>query len=73
MKIYTITHDNHGYDYFLGHTIAANSEDEVRALAKRASADEGHKAWDDASIVEEGIYTGDFTEPFIIMSDFNAG
>ena len=36
MKIYTIEHEEFNYDAYLGHVIVANSEDEVREIAKGA-------------------------------------
>ena len=73
MKIYTITHQENGYDFYLGHVVIANSETEVRKLAIENSADEGGRVWEKAEIIEQGKYTGDETEPIILMSDFNAG
>lgn len=74
MKIYTIeTGQSRGYDIYLGHVIVANDEAEVRQLAKNESADEGGKIWDSAKVTECGDYTCDRTEPFILLSDFNAG
>ena len=73
MKIYTIEHEKFNYDAYMGHTVVANSELEVRELAKRISADEGEEIWDSAKIEEHGEYTCHRTEPFILMSDFRAG
>ena len=73
MKIYTITHEDFSYDAYMGHTVVANSELEVRELAKDISADEGKEIWNTAKIEEHGKYTSDKTEPFILMSDFQAG
>ena len=73
MKIYTIEHEEFNYDAYLGHTVVANSESEVRELAKEISADEGKDIWDSAKVEEHGEYTCHRTEPFILMSDFRAG
>ena len=73
MKIYTIEHKNLSYDAYMGHTVVANSESEVRELAKGISADEGKAIWDSAKVEEHGEYTCHRTEPFILMSDFRAG
>ena len=73
MKIYTIEHENFNYDAYMGHTVVANSELEVRELAKGISADEGKEIWDTAKVEEHGEYTCHRTEPFILMSDFRAG
>jgi hypothetical protein len=73
MNIYLITHNEEGWDYCLGHIIAANNEDEVKYLAKHASADEGKDVWDTADIIIYGNYVGTETKPFIILTDFNRG
>lgn len=73
MKIYTIKHDENEYDSFLSHAIVANTELEVRCLAKLDPGDEGEEIWDTAKIEEQGEYTGNKTEPFILMSVFRAG
>ena len=73
MKIYTIEHSEFNYDAYMGHTVVANFELEVREIAKSKSADEGKYVWEKAEVLECGEYTGRRTEPFILMSDFNAG
>ena len=74
MKIYTITHDDGGCDCYNGHVIVANNTNEVISLAQKQSADEGEDVWDNtASINVQGEYTGEETEPFILLSDFHAG
>lgn len=73
MKIYTIEHGQGGWDSFHGHVIVANSEQEVRDIAKEKSADEGEEVWDTADVLECGDYTCDRKEPFVLLSDFNAG
>ncbi len=73
MKIFTIKHQETDYDCYLGHTIVANTAEEVRKIAKSKSADEGREIWDTAEVIECGIYTCHRTKPFILMSDFNAG
>ena len=73
MKIFTIEHQEFGYDCYLGHTIVANSAEQVREIAKSKSADEGQEVWDKAEVVECGDYTCHRTEPFILMSDFRTG
>lgn len=72
MKIYTIEHEKFDYDSYMGHVVVANSEEEVRQLAKEKSADEGKDVWDNAKVEECGEYTCHRTEPFILMSDFRA-
>ncbi len=73
MKIYKIEHEKFACDSYMSHVVVANSEDEVRQLAKNTSADEGKDVWDDAKVEECGEYTRHRTEPFILMSDFRAG
>ena len=73
MKIYTIEHEEFNYDAYLGHVIVANSEDEVREIAKSNSADEGKEVWNTAKVEECGEYTCHRTEPFVLLSDFRAG
>ena len=73
MKIYTIEHEVFNYDAYLGHVIVANSEDEVREIAKSKSADEGKEVWNNAKVEECGEYTCHRTEPFVLLSDFRAG
>lgn len=73
MKIFKISHDNKRYDFFLGHVIVANNVQEVINLAKHVSADEGISIWDEAIVSEVGNYTGEIRDPFILLSDFNAG
>jgi len=73
MKIFSITHNRWGYDCYSGHIIVANNENEVRELAKKVSAGEGNDIWDVATVMIEGDYTGNKTEPFKLLSDFNAG
>ena len=73
MKIYTIKHEVFNYDAYLGHVIVANSEDEVREIAKNKSADEGKEVWETAKVEEHGDYTCHRTEPFVLLSDFRAG
>lgn len=73
MKIYTIEHEEFSYDAYMGHVVVANSEEEVRQLAKNKSADEGEEIWDKAVVTVCGEYTCHRTEPFILLSDFHAG
>lgn len=73
MNIFSIKHDQGGYDRYRGHIIVANNEEEVRNLAKEEAAEEGVDIWDTATIKVEGNYTGNKTEPFIVLSDFLAG
>ena len=72
MKIFSITHDKFGYDFYLGHIIVANNENEVRELAKKGCSDEGNDIWDVATVTIEGNYTGKKTEPFKLLSDYKA-
>lgn len=73
MKIFLITHDKSGYDIYSGHVVVANSESEVRDIAKEIAADEGKETWDAATVTIQGDYTGSSTCPFVLLSDFNAG
>lgn len=76
MKIFLIKNNDFvcfDYDAYSGHVIVASNENDVRELAKKCSADEGRDVWEKATVTEEGIYTGTKTEPFILLSDFNAG
>lgn len=73
MNIFSIKHDQGGYDCYSSHIIVANNEKEVRNLAKEEAADEGIDVWDTATVKVEGNYTGNKTEPFIMLSDFHAG
>jgi hypothetical protein len=72
MKIYKINIKYFIYDAFCAHIIVANSEQEVREIAKNKCADEGKDVWDSAEIEECGEYTGKETEPFVLLSHFNA-
>lgn len=73
MKIFTIKHAEFCYDSYGGHVIVANSEEEVRAIAKNKAADEGQEVWNTAKVEVCGDYTCHRTEPFILLSDFRAG
>jgi len=73
MKIFTIEHTEFCYDSYGGHVIVANSEEEVRAIAKNKAADEGQEVWNTAKVEVCGDYTCHRTEPFILLSDFRAG
>lgn len=74
MKTYLIvSKDSTMYDSYDAHVIAANNFEEVVRLAKSKAADEGAEAWSDTSIELIGSYEGTITEPFIILSSFNAG
>jgi hypothetical protein len=73
MKIYSIFSKGElDYDCYKGHIIVANSEEEVIELAKEEAAVEGKEAWD-TEVFFEGEYLGEEKEPFILLSDFNAG
>jgi len=63
MNIYTIEHENFEYDSYMGHVIVANSEIEVREIAKKEAADEGKEVWETAKVEECGKYTCHRTEP----------
>ena len=73
MYIYTITHDDFGYDCYHGHTIVAENIPQAVKLAKDKAADEGKDVWSGAGVQDHGVYTGANKEPFILMSDYNAG
>jgi hypothetical protein len=68
-----ITHMFRSIEDEINHVVVANSEEEVRQLAKGISADEGKDVWDNAKVEECGVYTCHRTEPFILLSDFRAG
>lgn len=73
MKIFTIEHTKFCYDSYGGHIIVANSEVEVREIAKNKAADEGEEVWDTAKVELCGDYTCHRTEPFILLSNYRAG
>lgn len=73
MKIFSIKHDNFSWDCYSGHVIVADNEKQVRRLAKINHRDEGKDIWNYAEVMEQGVYTGLETKPFILLSDFNAG
>ncbi|WIC41479.1 hypothetical protein MA9V1_215 [Chryseobacterium phage MA9V-1] len=62
-----------GYDSFDSHVIAANSKFEVVELAIDTCADEGEHAWLVTNVIRLGTYEGNKSEPFVIISSFNAG
>lgn len=71
MKIFLIKHDMWKHDSYLAHVMAANTEQEVRDLAKRCAQDEGKAVWETAKVTEEGKYIGTKIKPFRILSDYN--
>lgn len=73
MKIYLIKHEVHNYDAYMGFVIVANYPYEVRDMAARNHGDEGADIWYAIDVEECGTYAGDRTEPFILLSDYNAG
>jgi len=73
MKIFTIEHTEFCYDSYGGHVIVANSEEEVREIAKNKAENEGKEVWNIAKVEVCGDYTCHRTEPFILLSDFRAG
>ena len=73
MKIFIIEHNERNWDSYMGHIIVANNEEEVKYLAKQVSADEGKEIWNKIPIFIVGEYVGEKKEPFILLSDFNAG
>lgn len=73
MNIYTIKNDIDVYDCFRAHVIVANSEHEVRSIAKINAKDEGKDIWETARIEIIGAYTGNAIYPHIILSDFFNG
>lgn len=74
MNIYLIERD--AFDFlssaYNAHVIAANDEAEVRKVAKKTYSN-NETDWDKAKITLQGIYTGEHKNPFIILSDFDAG
>ena len=75
MKIYTIKIEQGPFtwDSYKGHVVVANTEEEVRDLAKKISADEGKEVWDSAKVEHCGDSVWQETEPFILLSDFVRG
>ena len=73
MRIFLIKHNYIDYDCHLGHIIVADNEKQVRKLAKINYRGEGKDIWNYAEVMEQGVYTGLRTKPFILLSDFNAG
>jgi hypothetical protein len=73
MKIYLIQHTHTEWDAYMGHVIVANNKEEVIKIATEKAQEEGKRVWKTAKITEYGQYTGDKTEPFVVLSDFNAG
>jgi len=73
MKIFTISHNKIDPDSYQGHVAVADSESQVRLLAKSVAADEGKDVWDGAEVTCCGEYTCHRKEPFILMSDFRNG
>ena len=69
MKIFIIEHNERNWDSYMGHIIVANNEEEVKYSAKQVSADEGKEIWNKIPI----FIVGEKKEPFILLSDFNAG
>jgi hypothetical protein len=72
MQIYLIKHKEKGHDIYCGHVIVAKNISQVRQLAMDNSADEGEEIWQNAVVSIVGVYTGNATNPFILLSDFNA-
>jgi hypothetical protein len=74
MNTYLIERDKFDFlsSAYNAHLIAANNEEEVRKVAKKAYSMNATD-WDQAKIVLLGIYTGENKTPFIILSDYNAG
>ena len=73
MKICLISIDDWTYDCNSDHVIVARDTDEVIKLAQSVAADEGKLIWYSAKISIIGDYTGDKTEPFILLTSFHAG
>ena len=75
MNIYLITCDTEEveYNYYSGHVIVANNEQEVREIAKLLSINEGKEVWDKAHIKIISEYIGDKQIPAVILSSFHAG
>ena len=73
MKIFKIELTESCYDCCDGYVIVANTEEEVRELAKSGNAAEGKEIWNTERVEVCGTYEGRRTEPFILMSSFNQG
>jgi len=69
MKIFKITSNFVNLDCNLEHVIVANKIKEVRLLAADNAADEGKNVWLSAKVEKVGDYTGDKTEPFILITN----
>lgn len=72
MKIYLIGHDQFVIDGYSHFVMVANDKTEVRKMAKMMASGEGKAIWDTANITEEGIYTGNQTEPFCLLVSYHA-
>ena len=75
MNIYLLERtDEIGWDEYSAHVIAANTVEEVRALAMEESEGcEPKKVWETATILKIGNYEGYNERPFIILSDYLNG
>ena len=74
MGIYSIKITKYGYDSYNAHIIVANNEKEVIELAQSVADYEGKKIWMEAEIEKVGVYTAyNESEPFILLSSYNAG
>ena len=74
MKIYKIHHKEFEWDAYMGHVIVASNDEQVIELAKKLKdGAEPVGVWDSAIIECVGVYAGEVTQPFILLSDYRAG
>ncbi len=55
------------YDHCSEMVVIADDESEARKIAKREACQEGKKAWDTASAMELGVYTGSEVQAFLVI------
>lgn len=74
MKVYLITRETSEfkYDTYFSFVIIANNPEEVRAIAIKQEPQE-RDIWLNAKVSEEGEYTGEKKNPFILLDNFKAG
>ena len=74
MNIYIInSYSEITWDCYDSHVIVANTIEEVVGLAQSIAANEGTSSWKEENVELIGSYIGDFEDPIIILSSFNAG
>lgn len=75
MKIYLIEkpYEYYDYDTYRRFVIVANSKEETIKIAQSEVCNEPIELWSYSKITECGVYTGNETEPFILLSDYLRG